>query len=50
MKNMLNDALLLRAKFPNVKISVISDLCAGTSADNHKAALKVMQTCQIDVI
>lgn len=46
----VSNALLLRAKFPNVKISVISDLCAGTSVENHKAALKVMQTCQIDVI
>ena len=46
----VSNALLLRAKFPNVRISVIGSLCAGTSADNHKAALNVMQTCQIDVI
>ena len=42
--------LLLRAKFPNTKITVMKDLCAGTTEENHEAALKVMQSCQIDVI
>ena len=42
--------LLLRAKFPNTKITVMKDLCAGTTKENHDAALKVMQSCQIDVI
>ena len=42
--------LLLRAKFPNTKITVMKDLCVGTTKENHEAALKVMQSCQIDVI
>ena len=42
-------ALLLRAKFPNMKITVMKDLCAGTTTENHEAALKVMQSCQIDL-
>ena len=42
--------LLLRAKFPNTKITVMKDLCAGTTKENHEAALKVMQSCQIDII
>ena len=42
-------ALLLRAKFPNMKITVMKDLCAGTTIENHEAALKVMQSCQIDI-
>lgn len=41
--------LLLRAKFPNTKITVMKDLCAGTTKENHEAALKVMQSCQIDI-
>ena len=41
--------LLLRAKFPNMKITVMKDLCAGTTKENHEAALKVMQSCQIDI-
>ena len=42
--------LLLRAKFPNTKITVMKDLCAGTNTENHEAALKVMKSWQIDVI
>ena len=41
--------LLLRAKFPNTKITIMKDLCAGTTKENHEAALKVMQSCQIDI-
>ena len=46
---LLSNALLLRAKFPNTKITVMKDLCAGTTDENHEAALKVMQNCQIEV-
>lgn len=46
---LLSNALLLRAKFPNTKITVMKDLCAGTTDENHEAALKVMQSCQIEV-
>ena len=42
-------ALLLRAKFPNTKITIKKDLCAGTTIENHEAALKVMQSCQINI-
>lgn len=47
---LLSNALLLRAKFPNTKITVMKDLCAGTTDENHEAALTVMQNCQIEVI
>lgn len=47
---LLSNALLLRAKFPNTKITVMKDLCAGTTDENHEAALKVIQNCQIEVI
>lgn len=50
MKNMLNDALLLRAKFPNTKITVMKDFCAGVTPESHEAALKTMQMCQIGII
>lgn len=46
---LLSNALLLRAKFPNTRITVMKDLCAGTTDENHEAALKVMQNCQVDV-
>ena len=45
-----SNALLLRAKFPNTKITVMKDLCAGVTPETHEAALKTMRMCQIDVI
>lgn len=44
------NAIILRACYPGMKITVDSSCCAGTSADNHEAALKVMKSQQIDVI
>lgn len=43
-------ALVLRAAFPNVKITVNQNLCAGSNIVAHEAALKVMNSCQIDII
>ena len=46
----ITNALLLKTHFPETRIVVLSDLCAGSSKANHEAALKVMQSCQIDVV
>lgn len=46
----VSQALILRAEFPNVPIIVYANACAGTSPEAHEAALKVMESCQIDVI
>lgn len=46
----VSNALILKAVYPEIPITVYSDCCAGTSIDAHEAALKVMQMCQIDVI
>lgn len=46
----VSNALLLRTCFPNNVIRVDSKCCAGTSVEAHNAALKVMQSCQIDII
>lgn len=46
----ISNALLLRAKFPNLHIYCYKDCCAGTSKEAHEAALKVMQSCQIELI
>lgn len=45
----ISNALMLRAKYPNVKITVMKDLCADVNQESHEAALKVMQNCQIDI-
>lgn len=46
----ISNALILRACFPNARITVIKNCCAGSSPENHEAALMVMKRCQIDVI
>ncbi len=46
----ISNALLLRAYNPNTIIEVVSHACAGTTIDNHNAALIAMKSCQIDII
>ena len=46
----VSNALILRAAFPNVKITVNSSLCAGTTAENHIHALETLKSCQIEVV
>jgi len=44
------NAVLLRAKFPNTKITVMKDLCACVTPESHAAALKTLMMQQIDVM
>lgn len=46
----ISNALMIRSAYPNSKIIVRADCCAGTTPEAHEAALKVMESCQIDVI
>ena len=39
----ITNTLMLRTYFPNLKITVISDLCAGTTPENHTKALDIMK-------
>ena len=41
--------MILKAKFPEVPISVDALCCAGVTPESHKNALKAMQMCQIEV-
>lgn len=45
----MKNNLLLRAKFPNTKITIMKDLCACVTDESHDAALKVLEMQQIDV-
>ena len=47
---LVSNALILRAAFPNLKLTALKNLCAGTTQENHEAALKVLASCQIDVV
>lgn len=46
----VSNVLMLKAFFPEFKITVDASCCAGTSIEAHKAALTVMKSCQIEVI
>ena len=46
----VSNALILKALFPDAKISVLSNCCAGVTPDSHNAALSTMKMCQIDVL
>lgn len=46
----ISNALILRASYPNTKIIVRENCCAGVTPEKHKAALEVMKSCQIEVI
>ena len=46
----VSNALLLKANFPEMKISVDGNCCAGVTVEKHLAALETMRSCQIDVM
>lgn len=46
----VSNALLLKANFPEMNISVDATCCAGVTPEKHLAALETMKSCQIDVI
>lgn len=45
----VSNALMLKANFPEMEISVDSTCCAGVSPATHQAALETMRCCQITV-
>ncbi len=46
----VSNVLLLKAYFPEMKMTVDANGCAGVTPETHKAALETMKMCQIDVI
>ena len=45
----VSNVLLLKAYFPEEKMTVDAGCCAGVTPQSHKAALETMKMCQIDV-
>ena len=45
----VSNALMLKANFPEMEISVDSACCAGVTPATHEAALATMRCCQINV-
>lgn len=46
----ISNAIMLKAKFPNIPIVVDASCCAGVTPQSHKNALEAMKMCQIDII
>lgn len=45
----VSNALILKANFPEIRISVDASCCAGVTPAKHEAALETMRSCQIDI-
>lgn len=46
----VSNALILKAQFPDINITVDASCCAGVTPESHKAALTTMKMCQINII
>lgn len=46
----VSNALILKATYPEINITVDASCCAGVTPESHKAALITMKMCQINVI
>lgn len=45
----VSNALILKAQFPDVPVTVDAACCAGVTPESHEAALVTMKMCQIDI-
>ena len=46
----VSNALILKATYPEIELTVDASCCAGVNVETHKAALMTMKTCQVNVI
>lgn len=46
----VSNALIIKATYPEIKVSVDANCCAGVTPETHKAALTTMKMCQVEVI
>ncbi len=46
----ISNALIIKAMYPEINISVDASCCAGATPETHKAALSTMRSCQINII
>ena len=46
----VSNAMLLKANYPEMDITVDASCCAGVTPESHKAALTTMKMCQINVV
>lgn len=46
----VSNAIILKARIPETKVTVDARCCAGVTEEGHKAALLTMRMCQVNVI
>lgn len=46
----ISNAMILKAAFPEVKITVDANCCAGVTMESHQTALNAMKAVQIEVV
>lgn len=46
----VSNALILKAVYPEIKVTVDAACCAGVTPESHAAALTTMKMCQVEVI
>lgn len=46
----VSNALILKAMFPETKITIDANCCAGVTPEKHLAALEILRSCQVNVI
>lgn len=46
----VSNALIIKAAFPEARVSVDPACCAGVTPETHNAALMTMKMCQIDIL
>ena len=46
----VSNAMIVKSLYPEMTVNVKADACAGLTPDKHKAALSVMDSCQINII
>lgn len=46
----VSNALIIKATYPEIKVTVDASCCAGVTPESHAAALTTMKMCQVEVI
>ena len=46
----VSNALIIKATYPEINVTVDASCCAGVTPETHKAALETMKMCQVNVI
>lgn len=46
----VSNALIIKALFPEIRVSVDASCLAGVTVESHNAALMTMKMCQVEII